>query len=191
MEKELDLSTIGQQVAAAVEELLTVAAVKPGQLFVVGCSTSEVRGAKIGSAGSEEVAKAILAALSSCCASRQIWLAIQCCEHLNRALVVERQVVTQFGLEEVSVVPVPKAGGALAAQAMRDFTDPVVVETVQAHAGMDIGATLMGMHLRRVAVPIRLQQKYIGQAPVTAARTRPKMIGGGRAVYEMPSSSSN
>ncbi|MDR3591060.1 MAG: TIGR01440 family protein [Negativicutes bacterium] len=180
--------TIGQQVAAAVEELLTAAGLKPGQILVVGCSTSEIRGAKIGSAGSEEVAGAVLHAIVDCCAGRQIQLAVQCCEHLNRALVVQRQVMEQYGLEEVTVVPVIKAGGALATMAFREFVDPVTVETVEAHAGIDIGATLIGMHLRRVAVPVRLQQKFIGEAPITAARTRPKLIGGGRAVYELPCS---
>jgi len=112
-------------------------------------------------------------------------LAIQCCEHLNRALVVERSTMESYGLEEVSVVPVPRAGGALAAYAMRHFADPVVVESIQAHAGLDIGATLIGMHLRRVAVPVRLKQQKIGQAIVIAARTRPKLIGGPRACYEL------
>jgi uncharacterized protein (TIGR01440 family) len=185
MGMKVELETISQQVVAAAEELLAVADLKPGQILVVGCSTSEIRGVKIGSAGSEEVAGAVLTAMAGCCRREQIELAIQCCEHLNRALVVQRQVMQQYGLEEVSVVPVLKAGGALAAQAVRDFTDPVIVETIQAHAGLDIGATLIGMHLRRVAVPVRLQQKYIGEAPVTAARTRPKLIGGSRAIYEL------
>jgi len=185
---KFELETISQQVTSAVEELLAAADLKPGQILVVGCSTSEIRGAKIGSSGSEEVAGAVLTAIARCCASRQIQLAIQCCEHLNRALVVQRQVMQQYGLEEVSVMPVLKAGGALAAQAIREFADPVIVETIQAHAGLDIGATLIGMHLRRVAVPVRLQQKYIGEALLTAARTRPKLIGGVRAVYELPCS---
>lgn len=181
-----DLAEIGRQTAAAAEELLAQARLKPGQVLVVGCSTSEVRGAKIGSAGSEDVAAAILAALHKSCADRGVYLAVQCCEHLNRALVVERPAAERYGWEEVSVAPVPKAGGALAARAMRVFAEPVVVETVLAHAGLDIGSTLIGMHLRRVAVPVRLGQKSVGQAPVTAARTRPKLIGGTRAVYELP-----
>jgi len=183
---DTDLGEIKRQTAAAADELLTVAGLKPGQLLVVGCSTSEVRGAKIGSSGSEEVAAAILAALRESCGAKGVYLAVQCCEHLNRALVVERPAAENYCLEEVSVVPVPKAGGALAAQAMRDFSAPVVVETIQAHAGLDIGATLIGMHIKRVAVPVRLGHKHVGQAPVTAARTRPKLIGGARAVYELP-----
>ena len=181
-----ELIDIDRQVRAAVGELLEVAGLRPGQLLVVGCSTSEVLGEKIGTAGSGEVAAAILGALQQACSTRRIYLAIQCCEHLNRALVVERQVLEQYRLEEVSVVPVSKAGGALAAQAVREFADPVVVEAIEAHAGLDIGATLIGMHLKKVAIPVRLRQKAIGQAPVTAARTRPKLIGGTRAVYDRP-----
>jgi uncharacterized protein (TIGR01440 family) len=184
-----DLAMISRQVYAAVTELLEAADLKPEQILVVGCSTSEVQGAKIGTLSSEDVAATILAALSSCCRSRQVYLAVQCCEHLNRALVVEQEVADLYGFEVVSVVPVPKAGGAMAAQAIKEFVAPVVVETIQAHAGIDIGSTLIGMHLRRVAVPVRLAERYIGQAAVTAARTRPKLIGGSRAVYESPACS--
>lgn len=182
---KVKLANISQEVTAAVQELLDVACLKQGQILVVGCSTSEVQGAEIGSAGSDEVAEKILAALLASCSNHGVRLAVQCCEHLNRALVVERQVVDQYNLEEVQVVPVPKAGGALAARAMHDYTDPAVVETIQAHAGLDIGATLIGMHLKHVAVPVRLRQNRIGQAMVTAAKIRPKLIGGARAVYEL------
>lgn len=180
------LATIERQTVSVVMELIAVSGLKPGQLLVVGCSTSEVRGEKIGSAGSDEVAQAIFSALSRCCAEKEVNLVIQCCEHLNRALVMERPVAERYGLEEVGVVPVPRAGGALAARAMRQFIDPVVVESIEAHAGLDIGSTLIGMHLKRVAVPVRLTEKQIGQALVTAARTRPRLIGGARAVYELP-----
>ncbi|MCX7780467.1 MAG: TIGR01440 family protein [Negativicutes bacterium] len=182
---EFDLQTIGSQTEAAVSELLQLAALKPGQILVVGCSTSEVRGAKIGSFGSEEIAQTILRSILSLCEPRGVRLAVQCCEHLNRALVVSRQTVGDYRLEEVTVVPVPKAGGALAAVAMKHYSDPVVVEAIQAHAGLDIGGTLIGMHLKHVAVPVRLQQNTIGAAPVIAARTRPKLIGGARAVYSI------
>lgn len=178
--------SIRQQTASAAKELITVAQLEPGQLLVVGCSTSEVRGAKIGSSGSDEVAEQILTGLKEAIAEKGIFLAIQCCEHLNRALVMERQAMERYGFEQVSVVPVPKAGGALAALAMKTFANPVVVETIQAHAGLDIGSTLIGMHLKRVAVPVRLAEKNIGQASLTAARTRPKLIGGNRAIYELP-----
>ncbi|MGI6092392.1 MAG: TIGR01440 family protein [Negativicutes bacterium] len=182
---ETEVANIARQTQAALTELIAAAALKSGQIVVIGCSTSEVRGEKIGSAGSDEVAAAILTALRQTLQNTGIFLAIQCCEHLNRALVVERQVMEQYSLEQVAVVPVPKAGGALAARAMRSFDDAIVVETIAAHAGLDIGSTLIGMHLKRVAVPVRLTQKYIGQAFVTAAKTRPKLIGGARAVYEL------
>lgn len=179
-----DLDLITKQTLAAVTELLQVAKLGSGQILVVGCSTSEVIGAKIGSAGSTEVARAILAGLRKVCTEQGIYLAVQCCEHLNRALVIEEEVADLYNLDQVMVVPVPKAGGALGAQAMTDFAKPVVVENIQAHAGLDIGSTLIGMHLKAVAVPVRLAQKNIGQAVVIAARTRPKLIGGPRAVYE-------
>jgi uncharacterized protein (TIGR01440 family) len=175
------LGAVRAQTMQAAEELL--ASASPGQVLVVGCSTSEVLGQKIGSAGSQEVAKVILGSLLDECHKAGVNLAVQCCEHLNRALVVERSVMQEFGWEQVSVVPVAKAGGALAAQAMSDFSCPVVIEEIKAHAGLDIGCTFIGMHLKAVAVPVRLQQKRIGQAIVTAARTRPKLIGGARAVY--------
>lgn len=161
-------------------------AVQPGagQILVVGCSTSEVRGARIGTDGSVVIAEAIFHSLREEMYRWEGFLAIQCCEHLNRALVVERETMEAYGLEEVNVHPVEHAGGALAAQAMQEFVDPVVVEAVAAHGGIDIGATLIGMHLKKVAVPLRLQQKTIGQAAVTAAWTRPKLIGGPRAVYK-------
>jgi len=180
-----ELDEIVTQTKQAVTELLQLAEVQPGQILVIGCSTSEVIGEKIGSAGSSPVAEAILHSLMEVCAQVGVYLAIQCCEHLNRALVVEQQVALQYQLESVMVVPVPKAGGALAAQAMKTFGCPTVVEHIKAHAGLDIGSTLIGMHLKEVAVPVRLAQKNIGQALLTAARTRPKLIGGARAVYPM------
>ena len=179
----MDFQRISAQTRAAIEELLDLAGLSSGDIVVAGCSTSEVCGAHIGSAGSEETADAILDSLLDACQRRGLNLAVQCCEHLNRALVVERDVLKANRLTEVSAVPVQKAGGALAARAMRRFKNPVLIEEIAADAGIDIGLTLIGMHLKRVAVPVRLQQKTIGQALVTAARTRPKLIGGERAVY--------
>ena len=178
-----DVDRIKAETLAVLREYYKEVRLGPGQILVVGCSTSEVRGSKIGTAGSVEVAEAILQSLRDETYKWEGVLAIQCCEHLNRALVIERETQEAYGLEEVCVIPVPHAGGALAAQAMQDFIDPVVVESIQAHGGIDIGNTLIGMHLKKVAVPIRLQQKTIGQAPVTAAWTRPKLIGGARATY--------
>ena len=180
----VDLDLIKTQTILSVSELLETAQLRPGQILVVGCSTSEVLGAKIGSGGSSAVARAILNGLRQVCTQHGIDLAVQCCEHLNRALVIEQHVSILYNLEPVMVVPVPKAGGALGTQAMADFEHPVVVESIKAHAGLDIGSTLIGMHLKAVAVPIRLAQKNIGQALVTAALTRPKFIGGARAVYK-------
>lgn len=184
MSSGFDAQEIHQQTALAAEELLECAQLEPGEILVVGCSTSEVQGADIGSFGSVDVAEAILSSLIEAAGQKQVFLAVQCCEHLNRALVVERRVMKEYRLQEVSVLPQPKAGGALAAHAMKNFSQPVVVESIKAHAGLDIGSTLIGMHLRPVAVPVRLKTKYIGKAVVIAARTRPKLIGGGRAVYE-------
>lgn len=183
---DTDTDLIGRQTAAAAGQLLDEAGLKKGRILIVGCSTSEVHGERIGSSGSAEIAEAILTSLLTACSKYQIHLAIQCCEHLNRALVVERKVMEEYKLDEVSVIPVPHAGGSLGARAMLNFEDPVVVEAIQAHAGLDIGCTLIGMHLKPVAIPVRLLQDHIGQALLIAARTRPKLIGGNRAVYEYP-----
>lgn len=177
------LQEIQKQVDDMAREMLAASDLKAGQILVVGCSTSEVIGKQIGTAGSMEVATEIFNALQVVFQPREIHLAIQCCEHLNRALVVERGMLDLFGLEQVSVVPQPHAGGSLAAAAMHGFRDPVVVDRIAAHAGIDIGTTLIGMHLKPVAVPMRLTAGKIGQAFVTAAKTRPKYIGGPRAVY--------
>jgi uncharacterized protein (TIGR01440 family) len=158
---------------------------KRGQVLVIGASTSEVAGHRIGTAGTTEIAAAIYEAVERSAAAYGFIPAFQCCEHLNRALVVERDAAERFGWEEVSAVPVPRAGGSMAACAYRRLAAPVLVESIQAHAGIDIGDTLIGMHLRRVAVPFRTSVKQVGQAHVTAAYTRPKLIGGERAVYRL------
>lgn len=180
----MEMKEITAAVREAAVELLTVAQPRQGKILVIGCSTSEVAGAKIGTAGTLEVARAILIPLRELCRERGLHLAIQCCEHLNRALVVERVTQELFQLEEVSVVPVCGAGGALATQAMADFAAPVVVETIRADVGLDIGNTMIGMHLRPVAVPVRLTTRKIGKAQVAGGYSRPKLIGGARAVYD-------
>lgn len=179
------LQQVRQQVTEAAEGLLAVAALQRGQVLVVGCSTSEVAGSRIGTAGSDAVAQAILEPLWQVTQANGLFLACQCCEHLNRALVVEQTAAERYGWEQVSVIPVPKAGGAFAARAMHHLPGATVVEEITAHAGLDIGSTLIGMHLRRVAVPVRLSLDMIGHARLTAARTRPKLIGGERAVYRL------
>ncbi|OCA82390.1 TIGR01440 family protein [Bacillus sp. FJAT-27225] len=157
---------------------------RPGSLMVIGCSTSEVAGRKIGTAGTMEIAEVIYRQLDKLCEKTGVKLAFQCCEHLNRALVVERSTVLEHNLEEVSVIPVRHAGGAMATYAFNAMEDAVVVESIQAEAGIDIGDTLIGMHLKKVAVPIRVARRRLGEANVTLAKTRPKLIGGPRAVYE-------
>lgn len=179
----VDLELLRSQACEALQGLLDVAHLKPGNIVVVGCSTSEVIGQKIGSASNLEVARAIMDGLLPLIEENGLFLAVQCCEHLNRALVVEEACAERYGLEIVSVIPHPKAGGALATVAMERFTRPVVVEAISAHAGLDIGDTFIGMHLKRVAVPVRLPIKSIGEAHLTLARTRPKLIGGERAKY--------
>jgi len=175
--------TIRTQTTQAVTELLAVANLVPGDLLVVGCSTSEVVGTHIGTGGSMEIAGALFDGLYPALMERGIALAVQCCEHLNRALVVDRAVAKRQNLEIVVAVPHPNAGGSFAATAWSRLPDPVLVETICARAGLDIGGTLIGMHLAPVAVPVRLGIRTIGEALILAARTRPKLIGGERARY--------
>ena len=170
------------QTKAAIEELVEKAKIKPGHIVVVGCSTSEVLGAKIGTNSNPDTAGQIFSALQDCGKEHGFYLAIQCCEHLNRAIITERAAVPVA--ETVNVIPQPKAGGSLATAAYAGFDDPVAVEQIRADAGMDIGLTLIGMHLKQVAVPVRLENNRIGEALVVAARTRPKFIGGIRAIYD-------
>jgi uncharacterized protein (TIGR01440 family) len=165
-------------------EFQSQASLKAGQLVVVGCSTSEVIGERIGTSGTIDVAEMIFRQLSMFAQGVGVSLAFQCCEHLNRALVIERTEAQRRGLDEVSVVPVRTAGGAMATYAFEKMEDAVVVEFLKADAGIDIGHTFIGMHLKHVAVPIRVTQKNVGHAHVTLAKTRPKLIGGARAVYE-------
>lgn len=174
--------TIYEQTTAVVSELYEKAKLKKGNIIVVGCSTSEVVGSVIGTNSNVEVAGEIFKALHDFTKSKEVYLAIQCCEHLNRAIIVEQEAVP-FA-EPVNVVPQPKAGGSLATQAYAAFTHPVAIEDIKADAGLDIGFTLIGMHLKKVAVPLRLEHHTIGEAMVIAARTRPKFIGGERARYD-------
>ena len=175
------MSTIYEQAKASLAELCEKAKLREGNIVVIGCSTSEVVGAKIGTNSNPDIAGEIFRGLYDYAKSKGIFLAIQCCEHLNRAIVTERKAAP-FG-EQVNVVPQPKAGGSLATQAYANFDDPVVLEEIKADAGLDIGFTLIGMHLKKVAVPLRLENNTIGEAMVLAARTRSKFIGGARAVY--------
>lgn len=176
-------ASIHQEAEAALKELIEIAKLSAGQLVVIGCSSSEIVGERIGKGSTPEAAKAVVDAIMPILKENNLQLAAQCCEHLNRALIVERAVAEQRGYEIVCVKPQPKAGGSFATAVYAAMDDPVAVEFVKADAGLDIGNTLIGMHLKHVAVPLRLSVKKIGQASVNAARTRPKLIGGVRAVY--------
>ena len=179
------IEEIKLDIREALLELDEQAKLQAGDILVIGCSTSEVLGQRIGTASSLETADALLGEILSFCRQRQIEPAFQCCEHLNRALVLERAAACANNLDQVTVIPKPGAGGALAAKAMAMLVDPVVVEHLAARgkAGIDIGNTLIGMHLRPVVVPVRIKTAYIGRAAVVCARTRPKLIGGSRAIY--------
>ena len=174
---------IEQEARQSVTELLEQAKLKKGDVFVVGCSSSEIVGGHIGKDSSLEAAQAVYAGIAPVLAAQGIWLAAQCCEHLNRAIIIEREAAERYGWEEVCVVPRPHAGGSWATTCWKQFHDPIAVEEIKAHAGIDIGGTLIGMHLKRVAVPVRLSLNQIGEANILCARTRPKLIGGERAKY--------
>ncbi len=178
------MESITNQARQAVTELLDMAGLQPGDILVVGCSSSEVLGERIGTGSSMDTAGQLLDGILPELEKRGIFLAAQCCEHLNRAIVLEAEAARRYGLEPVNVLPQPKAGGSFATTAWQRFRHPVAVERVQAHAGLDIGGTLIGMHLRPVAVPVRLSLNHIGEAILLCARTRPKFIGGCRAVYD-------
>ncbi len=173
---------IKKQAMEVTGELCDKANLKPGQILVVGCSSSEVCGDRIGSNSNLEVAQAVFAGIYEVVKERGIFLAAQCCEHLNRAIIIEREGAK--GADIVNVVPQPKAGGSFATTAYNTFKDPVALEEIRADAGIDIGDTFIGMHLKKVAVPVRLEHHNIGEAHITAARVRPKFIGGERAHYD-------
>ncbi len=175
--------SLKQEAKNAIEEFLENANIKSGGLIVIGCSSSEIVGGVIGHDSSFEAAQEVFEGIYPVLKDRGIFLAAQCCEHLNRALIIEQKAAEKFGYEIVCVVPQPKAGGSFATTAYRAFDDPVAVEYVQADGGIDIGGTLIGMHLKHVAVPVRLHNDTIGKAHLLCARTRPKYIGGERAKY--------
>ena len=182
---EIELDELREQARQAAQQLLEAARLQRGELFVVGCSSSVVTGGRIGKASSPQVAQAILEGILPVLKENGIFLAAQCCEHLNRTLIVERAAVQDVE-QIVSVIPQIHAGGSFAVAAWNAFEQPTAVHTVRAAAGLDIGDTLIGMHLRRVAVPVRLDIKRLGQANLVAARTRPPFVGGSRAVYATP-----
>ena len=173
-----------KETETAIDGILNSTSLKQGDIFVVGCSSSEILGSKIGKGSSYEAAKLVYNVIAPKLAEKGIYLAAQCCEHLNRAIVIESACAEKYGYEPVAVIPQPKAGGSFATITYESMKKAVVVETISAHAGIDIGGTLIGMHLRRVAVPLRVDVKKIGEANIICAYTRPKFIGGSRAIYE-------
>lgn len=173
---------IKKQAMAVANEICEKAGLIEGQILVVGCSSSEVCGNIIGSNSNLEVAEAIFAGVYEVVTDKKIYLAAQCCEHLNRAIIVERDAVPFSDI--VNVVPQPKAGGSFGTTAYKTFKNPVAVEEIKADAGIDIGGTLIGMHIKKVAVPVKLENNKIGEANVLAARSRAKFIGGIRAIYD-------
>lgn len=164
------------------EELVQKAGLKQDQIVIIGCSTSEVAGLKIGSDSNQDIALALYEGFAEVFDKKGIYIAAQCCEHLNRAIVVERKALPDA--KRVNAVPMIKAGGAFATVTYQSLKDPILIEEIEADAGIDIGGTLIGMHLKKVAVPLRLSVKMLGEAVVLAARTRPKFIGGTRTVYD-------
>jgi uncharacterized protein (TIGR01440 family) len=181
--KQVDLNSIQPEIEQVLRELVQAGQVQAGELLVIGTSTSEVLGHHIGTSGTEDVSKHIFAAVEAVRAEIGFYPVYQCCEHLNRALVLEREAMREYRLEQVSAVPVPRAGGSMASFAYKKLKQACLVESIQAHAGIDIGGTLIGMHLKPVAVPLRPSIRMIGYAAVQMAFTRPKLIGGARAVY--------
>ena len=179
-----DVRSIRDEAYGIITELIEKAKLKSGMLLIVGCSSSEIIGCSIGKGSSFDAAEAVFSAIYPVLRENGIMLAVQCCEHLNRCVILEREAAEKRGYDIVNAVPQPKAGGSLASIAYSAFEDPVAVEKVRADAGLDIGQTLIGMHLREVAVPLRLSRKTLGEAVITAARTRPRFIGGSRTNYD-------
>lgn len=179
----MELELITKQAHDAAEELIIRSGIKKGQILLIGCSTSEVQGFDLGSHSGPEIGKAILDGILPAAKAHGVYLAAQCCEHINRAVILEEEAMEKYNLTQVNAVPQPKAGGSFATALYSALESPVAVEDVKAHAGIDIGGVLIGMHLKEVAVPVRLETRKIGEAIIIAARTRPKFTGGERAVY--------
>jgi uncharacterized protein (TIGR01440 family) len=178
------IDSIAIDLRSALDELYSAAKVEEGGILVVGCSTSEVLGKKIGTAGSGDVASAIYDTVAAFCEAHGLYLAAQCCEHLNRSLVVEKKLMKARSLTRVNAVPQVHAGGSFATAAWAGMTEPVLVDRVVADFGIDIGNTLIGMHIRPVVVPVRVSVRTVGEAPLVLARSRCPYVGGVRAVYD-------
>ncbi len=183
MEPTCDPSSVREQTETVAREFLSATTLSPGDLVVLGCSSSEIIGGRIGKSSNEDIGTAVIAGLLPVLRDAGLYLAVQGCEHINRALVVERDYALRRDLEQVTVVPALHAGGATAVAAFAAAADPVIVEHIVARAGLDIGDTEIGMHVRHVQLPLRLPTRYVGRARVTALGSRPKLIGGARASY--------
>lgn len=178
------MSELYEAARSATDEVIERAKLKEGSILVVGCSSSEIGGNRIGTDSNEDIAAQVFGGIYDSCKEHNVYLAAQCCEHLNRAIIIERELLCREKLDEAWAVPKKKAGGSFATAAWDNFHSPCTVEQIQADAGMDIGDTLIGMHLKRVAVPMRISVNKIGNANLVCAYTRPKYIGGPRAQYE-------
>lgn len=175
---------IYNQAKQATDEVVKAAKLTAGDIMIIGCSSSEIIGETIGQASSLDAAQAAFTGIYDTLKNSGLYLAAQCCEHLNRAIIIEKELAVRERMEIVNVVPQPKAGGSFATTAYKAFANPVAVEHIKADAGMDIGDTLIGMHLKDVAVPLRISIDSIGEAHLVCARTRAKFIGGERACYD-------
>lgn len=168
----------------AAKELIERSKIKSGQILLVGCSSSEIDGSCLGTASNADNGKIVCEAILKACREHGLYLAGQCCEHLNRAIIIEEAAMEKYKLTQVNCVPQLKAGGSFATALYQSLESPVAVADIRAHAGLDIGGVLIGMHLKEIAVPMRLSTKTIGNALVIAARTRPPFTGGSRAQYD-------
>ena len=177
------MENLKEQAYDLASEFIKSAKLKKGQIAVIGCSTSEICGSKIGTNSQYDVAEEVFEGIYKAFCENEIYLASQCCEHLNRAIIIERELAEKLNIDEVNVIPQPKAGGSFATTTYKHFKDPVAVEKIRADGGIDIGGTLIGMHLKEVAVPLRLSVKKLGEANILSARVRAKFVGGGRAIY--------
>lgn len=184
--EQFDLDLIKKQTAHVVESLLSAASLQSEDILVIGCSSSEIISHKIGTYSSVEVGDAVFSSAYDICKKHHIYIAAQCCEHLNRALIVEKECAVKYNLTRVNVIPVPKAGGSFSTAAYKRLTDAYTVKSLNhlAAAGIDVGDTLIGMHMRSVVVPVRIDNAAIGAAHIVCARTRPEFVGGERAVYD-------
>ena len=179
----MDLKQIEKDAKRVTLELLQAAKLDPKDAVVIGGSTSEIVGEHLGSNTNLEVAKAVVKTIVNVLKEKDIYPVIQSCEHINRALVVEREYAKLHNLEPVNVIPVETAGGGFSTAAMEILDDPVVVERVGVDAGIDIGDVFIGMHIKNVGVVVRSDIKQIGKAHLSMIRTRLKLIGGDRSKH--------